>query len=598
VRISSVVAPLALALACAGCAAGGGLPSTREPVAFVQSHGGSDRGDGSATHPFRSIQQCASAAKPGQTCAIAAGFYRETVIPNDGVTIRPAGSAPVWILTTNRVMHWKRTTGSIYAAHVVINASLPANQVFIIAAGVPQVLSQAQWPAPSGDGLHPNWATAAAGTTETTVVDPKLPNANLAGAVVNMWGGTDPWTHVVGPIVSSAAGQFTFKQEGDLCPYFCSTPRGFYYVTGGLSLLRAPGEWAYDAPSATLYLWAPHGADPDSLDVEVKQRSVTADLSNRHNVTIQGLFTAGGGIAMDGRSRNNTLDGITALYVSQVLRAGSSGNPYFTFPAYPHDSGILLDGSGNTFENGTIAYSATNGVLLSGTHNTVSNTLIHDVDFLGDYSAGIVPLTSGNSIEHDTIYNTGRAAITDAGYATSVAVDIGFNNLFNGMLVSADAGEMYLQGRMLRTSYRIHDNWVHEENRSPRIVPPSNTCGCPWGGVYIDSGGSGAAIDHNIIWHSYPGIYLHGGVRGWASKNDRVDYNTLPDKKNPSIWVNALYGFAGTELSNNRIATPIDLDGSSKNVPQTNNGPNAPGAGSIARPGCSFAGCGSSPPPL
>jgi hypothetical protein len=597
VRVSSIVAPLALALSSAGCA-GGGLPAAREPVVYVQSAGGSDTGDGSAAHPFRTIQRCASNAKPGQTCAIVGGFYREMVLPNDGITIRPAGSAPVWILATNRVTHWKRTTGSIYAAHVVINAALPANQVFILASTGPHVLAQAQWPAPSGDGLHPNWATAAAGTTETTVVDPKLPNANLAGAVVNMWGGTDPWTHVIGPVVSSAAGRVTFKQEGDLCPSFCSMPGGFYYVTGGLSLLRAPAEWAYDAASSTLYLWAPRGADPNTLDVEVKQRSLVANLADRRNVTIQGLHAAGGGIFMDGRSRNDVLDGITALYVSQLLRVGNSANPYFTFSAYPRDSGIVLDGSNNTFENGTIAYSATNGVLLSGTHNTVSNSLIHDVDFLGDYSAGVVPLTSGNSIENDTIYNTGRAAITDAGYATSVAVDIGSNNLFDGMLVSADAGEMYLQGRMLHTSYRIHDNWVHEENRSPKIVPPSNTCGCPWGGVYIDSGGSGAVIDHNVIWHSFPGIYLHGGVPRWASENDRVNYNTLPDKTNPSIWVNALYGFAGTELSNNRIATPIDLDGTSKNVPQTNNGPDAPGAGPIPRPGCSFAGCASSLPPL
>jgi hypothetical protein len=585
-----------LAVAISGCGAKeAGVPGAGASVAYVQTLGGSDANDGGAAHPFRTISRCASTAKPGQTCAIHAGVYRETVIPNNGVAIRPDGTGTVWILSTVRVTHWKRASGAIFSARIGLNPKLAANQVFILATE-PKPLHEAQWPPASDDPLHPNWAIAAAGTSEKTVVDPKLPNVDLTGAVANMWSGSDPWTHVTGPITSSGGGSFTFVPDGDLCPYFCSMRGGFYYVTGARGLLRAPGEWSYDATSHVLYLWAPKSADPNTLDIEVKQRSLLVDLSNRSNVTIANVSTAGGGIAMNEHSRHNVLDGITALYPSQVTHvSGKYSNAYFSFSRYPLDSGLVLDGAGNTLENSTVAFSATNGVLIYGSGNTVTNSLIHDVDSLGDYSAGVISMSDGNSIEHDTIYNTGRSTITDA---SNIKVDIGFNNLYNVGLVSADNGVMYFGGRAPHEPYRIHNNWVHAEIDPRKIVPPSNTCPCPWGGIYIDGGAVGATIDHNVVWHSYPGIFLHGGLSFQASRHDHVNDNTLPDPRQPSIWLLALDGYAGSEAENNRIATPVSLDKTTRDFPQKNNGPHAPGAGTFPQPGCSLPGCSSAGPPL
>jgi hypothetical protein len=574
---------LAVVLALAACSSRQSMPSagSAAETRYVEASTGSDANDGSVAHPYRSIAKCVTTAKRGQTCIIRAGTYREILKPNSGVTIRSAGGV-VTLLATNRVTGWKRSAGSIYVAHVVINPHLAAGQIFI--GPTTTLVNEAQWPAPSNDPMHPNWSIERAGSTSTTINDPTLPTSELAGAIVNAWSGVDPWTHVTGFVTSASGGSITFAPEGDGCPYFCSMPGGFYYVTGARALLRAQNEWWYDARAHLLYLWAPKGVDPNSLDVEAKQRQIAIDLRGRSDVTIGNVTVAGGGIAMDGRSRGNVLDGITARYISSVTH--SPNNVYFSYGNYPLESGIVLAGTHNTLQNSTIAYSATNGVLLMGTDNTVTNSLIHDVDWLGDYSSGVVPVTAGNTISHTTIYNTGRSAIT---LGPTAGLDIGYNNLFNSSLLSVDDAVIYACCFPRARGTRIHDNWTHAELSPHGRLPHSNTCQCPWGGIYIDNGLGGIETDHNVVWASYPGIYIHGEAK-LPSIGDRIDYNTVKPGSQ-SIVLQNLAGFHGTEVSNNRIASPVVTDSTSKNVPQTNNSRTAPGAGSIGQPGCSLAGC-------
>ena len=226
-------------------------------------------------------------------------------------------------------------------------------------------------------------------------------------------------------------------------------------------------------------------------------------------MTIEGLKLVGGGIFTDSHSHNNIIDQITALYVSQVLYVpGDADSAYYE---YPQGSGIMLNGTHNIVENSTIAHSATNGVVLMGSGNSVTNSLIHDIDWLGDYSSGVEPVTDGNAITHDTIYNTGRSAIT---FFVVKNLEIGYNNLFNAMLLSSDGATIYSggpgKGSNQATGTRVHDNWLHSAIAPDGRLPPSTTCNCPWSGMYMD-GSAGVRIDHNVNWDSYPGIFIHGG---------------------------------------------------------------------------------------
>ena len=204
-RKSRALIPLAALLAMWACSARQSLPTAGTDAAtrYVQASAGSDANDGSAAHPYRTIGKCATTATRGQTCAIRAGIYREILKPNSGVTIRSEGGI-VTLLATDRVAGWKRSAGSIYVAHVTINPHLAASQVFI--GPTTTLVNEAQWPVPSNDPMHPNWAVERAGSTRTTIVDPTLPTSDLAGAIVNVWSGTDPWTHVTGPVTSAGGG--------------------------------------------------------------------------------------------------------------------------------------------------------------------------------------------------------------------------------------------------------------------------------------------------------------------------------------------------------------------------------------------------------
>lgn len=603
-RHGAVFAALALLGACSGShvlPAAGNLSSDPGNSLYVNASVGSDRNDGSFKHPLRTISQCASRARKGQTCFIRGGIYHEnTIRPNSGVKIQSLDASPVTMLATHRVKHWKLYSGHIYVASVTLNSTLPANQVFI-GPGT-KLLNEAQFPTPSSNPLQPTWAVEASGSTSKHIVDPKLPAVNLTGAIVNVWSGTDPWTHIQGPVASSGGGSLTFTPNGGYCHgSTCdvgSMPGGFYYVTGALGLLTAPGEWWYDSAKRLLYLWAPRGKNPNKLDVEAKQEQVLIDLSGRSGVTVQGVTLIGGGIMMDSNSTNNTITGITALYVSQVLWAD---NNYRTFYSWKEGSGLVLDGSGNVIENSTIAYSATNGVLLRGQNNTVTNSLIHDVDWIGDYSAGVLPIAGNNQITYNTIYNTGRAAVEDD-YSAKMPtsnLEIGNNNFFNAMYLSVDGGTIYATAQygQLAKGTKIYDNWLHPEIKPAGRIPHSNTCNCPWAGMYVDSGIGGLTIDHNVIWDAYPDL------TAFPSKDVHVSYNTLLDSNPKVMWLGC-YGscddkYPHTMVNDNLLYSTIWNRGERK-VPQKDNSSTAPGAGTVPPPGCTISGCnvGSSPPKL
>lgn len=576
----------------------GGAPGTAGSSLYVSAANGSDRNSGSPGRPFRTVARCAALAHAGETCYVRAGIYRETIAPNNGVTIRPEGKSKVTLLATKQITGWKVYSGQIYVAKASLSSKLPAYQI-LIGPGTSMV-NEAQYPAPSSNPLQPNWATEGYGSTATQIVDPSMPAVNLTGAIVNVWSGTDPWTHIEGPVTASGGGSLTFTPNGNDCQpsncYVGSMAGGYYYVTGALGLLQAPNEWWYDSAKKLLYLWAPNSQNPNYLDIEAKQNQVLVNLSGKSGVTVQDITLVGGSIMMDSRSTNNTINGITALYPSQVLTAG---NMYRTFYSYPEGSGLVLDGSNNVIENSTIAYSATNGVLLRGHNNTVTNSLIHDVDWIGDYSAGVEPVTSSNKITYNTIYNTGRASVEDdySSKMPTTNLEIGYNNFFNAMYLSVDGGTFYATsqyGQVARGT-NVHDNWLHVEVSPQGRIPLSNSCKCPWAGLYVDSGIGGLTISNNIVWDSYPDL------TAFPSKDVQIGYNTLLDTTPKGVWLGC-YGtcddqYPNTMVDNNLIYTNIWNRGQNQ-VPQENNNSYAPGAGQIPQPGCTIYGCniGGSPP--
>jgi hypothetical protein len=317
------------------------------PTTRYAAPNGSDSNPGTIGQPYLTMQRCATAVYGGSTCLVRAGTYRETVIPNSGITMMPYNGESVTVDGTDPVTNWTAYQGSIYVASVALNSD-DTNQLFANA----EMMTEARWP--NGDDLfHVNWATAGTGTSDSKLVDSHLPNIDWTGAKVHLLSGTDPWGPLTATVTGSSGGSLTISLDSlDDSPYIQPQAGGLYYLYRSLGALDKQGEWFYDTRNSALYFWAPGGVNPNTLNVRAKRRQYAFELIGRTNVTIQNINLFGCSIDMNALSANNTLDGIDAQYVSQFTDLPSSSN---SWGDYMTNSGIILNGSGNILRNSTIA---------------------------------------------------------------------------------------------------------------------------------------------------------------------------------------------------------------------------------------------------
>ena len=384
------------------------------------------------SQPFRTVQKCATTAASGSICFIRAGAYYETVTPNSGITIEPYKTEVVTMDGSDPVTGWTNYKGKIWQATVTLSPD-DTNQIFV----GQQMMTEARWP--NGDDLfHPNWASAGKGTNDKTIVDSDLPNIDWTGASIHLLSGDDPFVPMTGTVKSSSGGSLTVKYDGKPLPNLIRPQNGgVFYLFGALAALDTQREWVYDKKNSVLYFWAPGGVDPANLNVRAKTRTYAFDLSEKSHVAIRGIHLFATTINSDLNSSYNIIDGITALYPSHYTHITNAFDPSndrsFWFD-HILDSGIIVSGSHNTVENSTISYSAGNGISLNGqnniaqnTNNTVQNNLIHHVDYMENYAAGVVIAANDSVLKNNTIYATGRFSVY-AGWFITQGVEISNNN--------------------------------------------------------------------------------------------------------------------------------------------------------------------------
>jgi len=429
-----------------------------------------------------------------------------------------------------------------------------------------------------------------------------LPNINWTGATIHLWSGSDSFGHQTGTVTASSQGQVTINVgQTATCPAICPTAGGYYYLFGILGALDAENEWFYDSSTSTLYLWAPGGVDPSTLGVRAKQRQYAFDLSGRSNVTIENIGIFASGITSDTSSTGNVIDGINAQYVSHFTALPpAAGDPTgFSILSVGEVSGIVLNGPGNILRNSTIDYSAGSGVVLIGGNNTVTNNLIRHIDYVGDYSSGIIIFGNtgnGSSVQNNTIESVGRQGILVNSAVSLTGEDIGYNNLFDAMMLSRDGGEIYACCNF-SAGTTVHHNWIHDTQSL--ISGAASTY--PASGVYVDNGTSGFTVDQNVLWNNqYQNIILHGNGATTPNDND-VSNNSIPDINNSAyIWLNQIPNCGTTQVVNNLVLVAVNNVGNDPACTVTNNNSTAPGAtqmNSSVQVGCNFAGCSSDGPP-
>ncbi|WP_433019074.1 right-handed parallel beta-helix repeat-containing protein [Kribbella sp. CA-294648] len=526
---------------------------------------GSDTNNGTSLGTaFKTTTKCGTVAVAGDACLIRGGTYRETVRPaSSGVTFAAYSTEKPVVSGATPVTGWSLWQGSIYRASVTLdagydatpmpgNTQLAANQIF--ASG--RMLPEAQFPEPGPDPVWPAWAKLDSATLDPAtnpplgsprtgnLLDSDLPNLPpLSGSVIYFTGN---WTALSGTVTGNTAGSLDFTIPESSPALYPSDPTGDkdYRVLGNLSLLTQPNEWFYDSSAEQLYIMT-HGSVPTGI--EAKRRNYAFDLRARSNITVSGIGVNAATVITDDTSTGINLDGINGTYLShfetQQYDSALPRNGVYE-AAHRADTGIILRGSGNSITNSSLAYSAGGGVALAGNNNSAENNLIRDVGYRATYTGGVTMfgLSTGQSVQHNTIYSTGRDGIN---IVTGVAAQqefqgnrIAYNNIAQFGKLTKDLGGIYTCCSMDWSTSRIDHNTIHHSAGNLR------------NGIYIDNGSYNAQIDHNVTWNTARGLFVNGS----STPGMLVYNNTFAEDPVTSSSIRAL-GANGTSRFANNINT-------------------------------------------
>ncbi len=439
---------------------------------FVATNGLDSNPGTSIASPFLTISKAAGVVNAGDVVNIRGGSYREMVTFSRSGTL----AAPITfqnysneVATVNGAdvvanNSWAVYNGSIWNATVSWTMGVGMDQVFVDG----QAMNIARWPNSSLDLSHPMVSTVSSvsipdiSNAVVTLNDSSLTQpANFwVGAHLNIAAGSQ-WVGRTFTVSNSSTGSLIFFAGNTGDANYRPGANDPYYLWGVLNALDTNGEWYLDTTAAKLYLWTPTGDSPANHLVEVQHRTNTFNFNSRSNIVLRGLRLFGATVNMSSSSKNNTLDGVQARYISQFLVNSSA------FSTGSSTTGLLISGTSNSVVNSIIGWSAGNGVLLNGTGSVVSNCIIHDVNYAANNPGNIYANNGNFLIARNTLYNSGRSVIL----AYTGGSKILYNNAFNAGLQMQDLGCLYTDG---------HD-------------------------------GAGTEIAYNIFHHSHP---LNGGGSG------------------------------------------------------------------------------------
>lgn len=489
---------------------------------YVDSVFGSELGDGSVQKPVNSISAALEMVNDDKNdIFIIRGTYNECITVNkSGVTIEGAENSNAVISGAEKVNgEWEKFKGGIYR----IGLDDDVSGVFVDGCQ----MNIARWPNTGTKNLcNMQRASAEDGTNSTVLFDKSLPKLDLSGAMLAIWPGGE-WTAFSREISGCDAGKsiswsVPVKSAVEDNPegMDCYVPESGdpYYVYGLLGLLDYPGEWFYDSAGKMLYLYAPCGRNPNSLNVEYKKRSMGISI-NSDNVTVKNIGVFGCGVECFGS--NCTLDKVDVKYSDYFLNSNYFEQNEHIF--------TRLDGKNNIWKNSEIAYASGNGIYLCGENNTVENCHIHDCCASGSYYGCISENGTGNTIRRCTLNTSGRYLL----YHNGKNLKLLESECFNACLLSKDCGAAYTWGTDGGGTEFAY-NYFHD-NREVAI--------------YLDNNCSDYYVHDNLITDNGTGITMNSQALGHRVenniflRNDKLSSTYCYDKDVPSM--------AGTVISGN-----------------------------------------------
>jgi hypothetical protein len=528
-------------------------------VYHVDSAGGSDSNDGlSATAtatsgPWRTLGRLMSATlAPGDRIELACGgTWRETLrLPGDGsagspvVVAQPAAGCSGSLPTIEGgvaldAASWTRYSGSIYktALGAAPLQLLPASGV-MTAAHFPSVGDVADPASP-----YLSLAAPSSGAVLTTGSDFALPAGAAIDANTHVHVRTNAYVIDDAAVSAFDGVRLTLAQA----PSYPVASGWGYYLTGNLWMLRAPGEWFYDAAAHQLYAWMPDSAAPPA-SLAAGTLATGIDLHGRSHVVVEGVSVHGAGVGVDAHGTTDVV--LRNLLVQDIADVG------IDVAGSVQD---VVEGSG-VARTGGDAISGWGGALgaqlADASALTVRGNVVRDsgVRMAGDQVLSLPRRTlaavfsgAGSVVSGNAIVNAGYIGIL--ALADSRVED---NFVYGACSVQDDCGGIYVGGQ--GNASRIAGNTVvHARGYLPGQPPGAR--GTSAQGIYVDDEGSDVTIESNTVVDADDGIQMHD------TRRVAVVGNRLFGNRRAQIWmqedandVDALGDLNGNRISGNEIA--------------------------------------------
>lgn len=339
-----------------------------------------------------------------------------------------------------------------------------------------------------------------------------------------------------------------------------------FFLCGILEELDAPGEWAVDPETKTLYFWPPYG-NPEASDCVVVPALASGfvlqgkpeDGQFVENVRISGLDLR------DFRGPAIRLTGAQKCAITRCDLRNCDAGVFFGLDTH----GCLVQGCDITATQG-------DGISLWGspqaheriTDHVIDNNYIYDIGWGrihnrcgGVYGHGMQRI----KITHNHIHDTPRYAI---GMDVGGSCEIAYNYCHHANLVTLDSGiieaataydwrlpkaEQMERNRRYNWGNVIHHNLIHDSggwgiNGEGKLQSPQFT----WG-IYLDTHSSGWHIHDNICYNTVLGAYIvNGGMENVFENNICVDGQR--HQAYLSLWPN--YECRGNRLERNIFVSP------------------------------------------
>lgn len=449
---------------------------------FVSPDGSDIATAGTFENPFKTISYAGNFLKPGDTCYIREGVYRETVTPaNNGTADNPITyeaymDEKVVISGCDLVTDWVKHQGNIYKASMDWDISNGEGNIVFVNE---QLGFEGRWPNNQNDILdnstYPVMSSAGSTTIDSSYSKVIVSGTNIpiVEAGTKFWCVADPgYNSITGVVMETTTKtSIAIKTKNTSQP----VTGDIYALIGSLALVDIQGEWYKDRDNQLLYVYS--DVNPNTIEIEAKKRNYGIDLSDRKNIIFNKVDLRATSIKTNDNTTNCTYkQGVVDTVGRKMVEIGT-----------PSSDGIEINGTYNTIIGCEIKNCYGMAIKLNGSYNRVVNNWIHDTNFEGSNCRAVWINGSNQLVSHNTISDTGRFA-TGGTFTDSV---ISYNDMYNTEGITKDGGVLYLNDNDYGKS-EIHHNYIHD-NLDPN--GPSQY------GLYFDTGTCSLLVYNNIIWN-------------------------------------------------------------------------------------------------